>query len=184
MLFCFLLVLPSCAYRLGDGPRALPDGYDRVAIPVFANKTDEVGIEIYFTNALIREFSRSKIARVVSHGEAPVTILGSIEKLTLTPTSQVASGNSSGVNLPDGAVLTTEYRLNLKAKVSLKRNSDLKILWSQDFDNEKVFPAAQIGSQFINSANPLYNHSAVHQNVANLAQLMMYEAYSRMTERF
>jgi hypothetical protein len=55
----YLGLLTGCAYRFGNVSRSLPGGYKYISIPVFKNKTQETGIEVGFTNALIQEFDRS-----------------------------------------------------------------------------------------------------------------------------
>ena len=69
-----LLSLTSCAYRWGSPDRSLPGGYRQVYIPVFKNLTPEPGIEVDFTNALRREFERSKIARISEYDAADAEI--------------------------------------------------------------------------------------------------------------
>jgi hypothetical protein len=73
-------------------------------------------------------------------------------------------------------VLTTLLRL--------RRNSDQRIIWSQEFQRERVYTAPQIGSDFINSADALYDQSSRLQTVAKLADEMMEEAHDVLTENF
>lgn len=182
VIFCLLLT--GCAYRWGDSNRNLPGGYDRVAIPMFSNKTQYVGLEPYFTNSLVREFERSKVARVISEASAPATIEGSVEKVEVLPSAQVKSGDSKTIALPDNTVLTTTYRVLVTTRLKLKRNSDNKIIWDQKVENERVYSAPVIGPQYVNSANANYNQSAREQSIADLAQDMMSEAHDRITENF
>ncbi len=173
----------GCAYRLGYADRALPQGYEVVAIPVFQNRTDEVGIETYFTNALVREFERSRVARVIPARQAEVTLEGSLDNLEFRSSSRAVGGTEIKA-LPRETVLTTEYRVLLTTNLRLVRNSDGQVLWQSSFRNEKVFSAPQIGSAGINTANSLYLHSARHQTLALLAEEMMKEAHDRLTENF
>lgn len=193
MIRLFLLtILPvfiiSCSYNLGYRTRRLPGGYRSVAIPVFLNETQEVGVEGYFTNALIREFERSKVARIMDKGFAPVVIEGKINKAYLVDSSQT-TGNSSNKNrdlryLPRNTVLNTEYRVVIEIHLKLIKNSDKQVIWEQNFVNEKTFTAAQVSVPGINSVNPLYNQSAKHQNIKELAKETMRDAHDRLTERF
>lgn len=182
VLFC--LFLTSCAYHLGDSHRSLPGGYDRVAIPMFSNETQYVGLEPYFTNALISEFERAKVARVTSEASAPVTVLGVIERVQILPSAQVKSGDSKSISLPDNTVLTTTYRILITTRLKLRRNSDNKIVWEQKVDNERVYLSPVIGPLYVNSANANYNQAARDQSIEELAQVMMEEAHDRMTENF
>ena len=184
--FLLLAFLPSqwgCGYRMGYADRTLPNSYQELAIPVFHNRTDEVGIEAYFTNALIREFERSQVARVTSRNRSEVTLEGSLDQLEFRSSSRAVGGTEIKA-LPSAAVLTTEYRVLLTTNLRLVRNSDGRVLWQTSLRNEKVFAAPQIGSAGINTANATYLHSARHQTLAQLAEEMMKEAHDRMTENF
>lgn len=174
--------LSACAYRLGTGDRRLPGGYREIAVPVFSNLTQETGIETDFTNALIRRFSRSQVAKVVEKEIAPVKIEGRI--LKLTETSRFAGKGGEITTLPSQTVLTTEYRLEVQALVVVKRTSDQAVLWQGNLRGERVYPAPRIGAAVLNSANALYNQSARKASIADLAVEMMDEAHDLMTENF
>src|SRR4051812_22480614 len=111
----------GCAYRFGARERTLPGGYDLVAVPVFANKTMEAGIESYFTNALVHEFQRSRVARLSPKTDAQVTILGTIENVAYNATNTITSQSPSA--LPTDTSLVTDYRIIVNASVQVMRNS-------------------------------------------------------------
>ncbi len=178
-----LLFAPlACGYRLGFHERALPGGYNQVAIVVFKNSTSEVGIETYFTNELIRQMARSGVARVVDKEDAAVVLEGIVEDLRFVRSAK-ATQNEIKL-LPLGAVLTTEYRIHVSARVLLRRISDNKIIWQDVVQNERAYSAPALGSAGINSANALYNQSDRHQNIAKMAEDMMIEVHDRLTESF
>lgn len=186
-----LLILMSCvgcaSYRAGYIDRELPGGYDRVSIPVFSNETELVGVETYFTNQLRRQFNRSKVAKVVKRTDAPVELKGSVRSISFIPGGQVAGTADTENNqilLPDQTVLTTEYRVVVVSQVTLQRKSDGKVLWRSEFTDEKVYTVPQLGVEGVNSANALYNHSARHQAVEELAKNMMVVVHDQMTENF
>lgn len=177
--------LSGCAYRLGYAEREIPGGYELVAIPVFKNETTETGIEVPFTNALVVEFERSRVARVVEKTQAPVVVEGTVKSVSYIPTSAVKGGQNSELDaLPSGAVLTTEYRINLLVYIILRRMADNKILWEGNFTNERAYSAPRIGTPDVNSANALYNQSIRLQSISRLATEMMEEAHNRITENF
>ena len=176
---CFLV---SCAYQMGMGNRSLPGGYRQVAIPVFSNQTQEIGAEVAFTNAMIREFEQSKIADVISEDTAPVKLMGDI--LSIKYEGRSAAQSNEIKALPEKTVLTTSYQVVVRANLRLVRTSDQAVLWEGMVTNEKVYSAPRIGTPVINSANVLYNQSARQQNLDSLASDMMEEAHDRMTESF
>lgn len=178
-IFFLLGTATGCAYRLGSPDRTLPGGYKQISIPVFKNLSQETAIEVYFTNSLIQEFERSKIARVVDPNLAEAVLEGEIESVTYTP-----SGQNQGGSLPTGAVLAAQYQILITAKITVKRNSDKSILWTGTFNGERTYIAPQVLNAVINTVNPLYNLSARRQNIQSLASEMMQEAHDRITENF
>lgn len=184
ILSILIFGLVGCGYRFGLGDRALPGGYSQVAIPVFKNKSADVGIETAFTNSLIRRFSRSQVARVSDKDSSPLILLGRIDSVETIQGPAVTRESTQLPTLPDRAVLTTEYRLKVSAYLILKRKSDEKILWQGNFVNEKVYAPPRIGAAVVNSANATYNQSARMETLARLADEMMAEAHDRITENF
>lgn len=180
----FITSATGCAYRFGLSDRALPGGYTQVAIPVFKNNSQEVGIEMDFTNSLIRRFSRSRVAKVTDKESSPLVLVGTIENVDTINGPAVTKDVKQLETLPEQAVLITEYRLVVKTHLMLKRKSDDKIMWQGTFSNEKVYNPPRIGEDLVNSANATYNTSARRETIARLAEEMMAEAHDRMTENF
>lgn len=175
----------GCAYHWGSAQKTLPGGYKQIAIPVFANQTQEVGIEVDFTNAIVREFIQSELAEVVHENVAPLKLEGIIETIKTESRSAAQAQNKPEIKaLPADTVLTTSYRLEVTVRLRLRRTSDQTILWENTVTNERVYSAPRIGSVVLNSANVLYNQSARRSNFASLATEMMEEGYDRMTENF
>ncbi|PWU18579.1 MAG: hypothetical protein C5B49_07015 [Bdellovibrio sp.] len=169
----------GCAYQLGSPDRSIPGGYQQLSIPMFRNLTQETGIEVSFTNALIREFERSKTARVVDPPRAEAEVNG-----VITEISYVASGDVSSPSMPLGAVLRAGYSITVKVTVVLRRRSDQVVLWTGDFQGEHGYIAPQVTRAGINTVNPLYNLSARRQYIDLIAAEAMAEAHNRMSENF
>jgi hypothetical protein len=179
-LICLALMCAGtsgCAYHAGRGDRQLPGGYRTVAIPMFKNNTHDAGIEVYLTNALVRELERMKIGRVANQAEAQTTLFGLVQDITYTP-------NSTNL-IPNGSKLNQQYLINLKVNLRLVRNSDQKLLWEGAFTREQSYNTPQIiTTEALTSANALYNHSARYQNLEIMANDLMAEAHDRLTENF
>jgi hypothetical protein len=179
------LGMSGCAsYRAGAGDRQLPGGYKDVAVPVFKNQTAEAGAEVYFTNAIVREFERSRIARVTDKDKAQVALEGTVESVKYLVANQMQQGKSSPAEMPDNTVITTEYRIVLTAAIRLRRISDQKVLWQGTFSGERSYLAPRVLQPSLNSVNAIYNHSAHYQNIESMAADLMAEAHNRMTENF
>jgi TolB-like protein len=175
----------GCAYRAGFSERRIPGGYELIAVPVFKNNTVEAGAEVYFTNSIIREIERAKLARVVAKVAAQATLLGTLEKVEYVAGSPTKADPSNQSNfLPEGTVLNAEYRVLTTVRLNLVRNSDQKPIWSGSFQGERSYQTPRIGFTSLNTANALYNHSAHYQALQAMALDMMAEAHDRMTENF
>lgn len=179
-----LFFLSGCAYRLGTSTRSIPGGAKKIAIPVFSNRTPETGIEVGFTNSLMQEFYRSKVARVVNKNEAEAFLEGSIENLQYLPGAKKTAGDSSAPFLADGAVLATEYRILLTVRLRVVDAKTQQALWEGSFAGERTYVAPQVTLAGVNSVNPLYNLSARRQNIEVMANDIMAEAHDRITENF
>ena len=150
-----------------------------MTIPIFRNLTQEPGVEVGFTNSLIREFERSHAGRVTSPSNAEVQIDGQISTIQYLP-----GGKNEGKTLPTGAVLASEYRIIITSKIKLLRVADRSVLWEGEFQREQTYVAPQVTQAGLNTVNPLYNLSARRQNIEVMAGDMMSEAHDRMTENF
>jgi hypothetical protein len=182
MVYCLVLslFLSACSYRLGAPDRILPGGYKQISIPIFKNLSQEPGIEVSFTNAMIQEFSRSKSARVVDPIFAEAQLIGEILSVQYRPAGEVVSTPP----LPTGTVLATTYNILMKVKVTLRRRSDGAILSEETYSREQPYTAPQVKQAGINTVNPLYNLSSRRQNIDLMAMDMMSEAHDRISENF
>lgn len=180
--FLLIFLLGGCAYKFGRGPRAIPGGYRQISIPMFKNKSQETGLEVPFTSAMIQEFLRSKVAKVVEEPMAEVRIEGEIVSVTATADAKQEADKSN--LLPQGTVLALQYRLITNVNLRAVRRSDGEVLWQGSFRGEGTYSAPQVTLSGVNTVNPLYNLSARRQNLESIAKDMMVEAHSRMTENF
>lgn len=197
-LILAISILSSCSYRWGYGERSLPGGYTKIAIPVFSNTSQFVGIEAAYTNALVHEFAKSKVARIVDKKNSEVFVDAAIVSVEVVHqgSRSIDSGNvgevdpdivddpENAIRLPVNTVLTTEYRVNTNTRVTLRRTIDRKVLWQGVLRGERVYPAPQVGLGVVNSVNPLYNHNARINVIEGMSGDMMAEAHDRMTENF
>lgn len=107
----------GCGYGFRGTVNNLPPDIKQIAIPVFVNATSEPGAEIVFANALIYEFARSRILKVVPESEAQAVLNGKIKAVTV-----------------DSVILATtsqslERRVTLIIEVTFKRADNQKIIW-------------------------------------------------------
>lgn len=183
-LIFLCLSFVGCAYRFGSAARSIPGGYKQISVPVFKNRTQEVGVEVGFTNALIQEFHRSRVAQVVDNSLSEAAVIGQIESVQYLPGAKRVAGDSSSPYLPKGTVIASEYRILVKVSVRVISQADGKQLWAGSFSGERSYAAPQVTLAGVNSVNPLYNLSVRRQNIDIMANTMMVEAHDRITESF
>lgn len=170
-------------YHAGSGDRRIPGGYHAISVPVFKNRTPETGIEVYFTNSMIREIQRSRVGRIADPDNSQVTLEGTIDSVKYLGAAEIA-GAPDAKTIPDNTVLFTSYQIVVSTTMVLKRNSDKKVLWHANFSKQTTYQTPTIGIIGLTGANALYNSSAHYQNIEVLAADMMSEAHDRLTENF
>jgi hypothetical protein len=121
---CALSVaLAGCGYRpVGRGgapaPASAGTEHPTVAIPLFANRSTEIGLESLFANTFIETFGRSQALRVTSRPQnADLVLEGKI--------SSVAYSSTAYFNINRSVV----RRVTIQVEVQLKRRSTGKVIW-------------------------------------------------------
>jgi len=111
------LFLAGCGYGLRGSTNNLPPDIQGVYIPVFTNDTTEAGAEVVFANALIYEFTRSRILRVVPEASAQAVITGKIKSAYIE--AIIYANQTQAV----------QRKITITLEVSCKRTDNQKILW-------------------------------------------------------
>ena len=113
----FLLFIWGCGYGLRGTTNNLPPDIQGITIPVFANETTEPGAEVVFANALIYEFTRSRILQVVPEAKAQAAISGKIKSVAI---DAVIYANQTQA---------LQRKVTVTLEVSCRRTDNQKILW-------------------------------------------------------
>jgi len=110
----------------------MPGNIATLSIPFFKNRIQKPDVETVITSALIEEFVKSEVAKVVEE-DAEAVINGVITGYELMPVS---------FNRND---VIQEYRVTIRVEVQLVRGSDGKVLWEDknitDYEDFKVSAA-------------------------------------------
>ena len=110
----------------------MPGNIATLSIPFFKNRIQKPDVETVITSALIEEFVKSDVAKVVEE-DAEAVINGVITGYELMPVS---------FNRND---VIQEYRVTIRVEVQLVRGSDGKVLWEDknitDYEDFKVSAA-------------------------------------------
>lgn len=179
MSYIAIVILASCGYQWGNRNETLPGKYREIAVPMFKNKTGEVGGEVYFTNAMIEEIARSS-NKVTSSDRAEIVLEGELSRIEVT-----GEGLANVPALQLAMVeLVSSYKMLVEVHIRVRKKSDQSLLFNERFIGERTFASAQIGDPRFNSANPNYNQSALHENLKIVSTDLMMKAYNLMTESF
>ena len=113
-----LVSLWGCGYRpLGAAP---PDPQVRptLAVPLFANRTTEVGLEATFATAMINAFAQTGAVKVVpGDREADLVLEGKVRSLDNTSVAF------------DSVTHSTVRRVSLRVEITLRQKKGDKVLW-------------------------------------------------------
>lgn len=120
--------IPACGYRFSGGG-TLPSGVKRVSVPVFENRTSEAGIETFFANDLIDEFTRAGIPVADSSESAEAVLKGVIRSISIDTISHGTQKSS----LEKRVGVIVDVRLESKTGAVLKEYRGLSE--SETFDS-------------------------------------------------
>jgi len=133
LLILCAVSLVGCGYQMVGRETHVPPGLTSIAIPTFENKTFEPGIEIPFTQALLREFIQDRRVKVVDRAQADSILEG-----------VVRSFYAYGVSF-DSAGLVVEYQTSVVLDLTLKDRTG-KVLWEEKgFSESRWYRAASQG---------------------------------------
>ena len=113
-----LVSLWGCGYRpLGAAP---PDSQVRptLAVPLFANRSTEVGLEAIFATAMINAFAKTEAVKVVpGDRDADLVLEGKVRSLDNTSVAF------------DSITQSSVRRVTLRVEMTLRRKKGDKVLW-------------------------------------------------------
>ena len=172
---------------MGYTQHGLLSHFQELSIPMFKNKTQIVGIEVYFTSSLIRKFARSKVAKVVDSSLAQVSLRGEIESVIFKSSGFSDTREQhllSDEKISTSKTLASTYDVIIHVRLKLIQRKDGKVLWEEDFREESSYQAPQIGLEKMNASNPLYNHRVRLEKIKEIAEETMSKAHNLMIEQF
>jgi hypothetical protein len=117
LLFLFAMLL-GCGYRPMGSEPPTPRNAPTLAIPLFANRSTEIGLEAVLANALINTFAQTRAVRVIP-GDKPADLV--LE-------GKVRSVDNASVAFND-VTRSTVRRITVRVDLTLKRGESGKVLW-------------------------------------------------------
>jgi TolB-like protein len=118
-VLCLLVVsLWGCGYRPMGAESLDPQAPPTLAIPLFGNRSTEVGLEAVFANALITAFAQTRAVKVVpGDREAEYVLEGKVRSMD---NSSVAYNS---------VTQSTVRRVTLRVELALRKKKGDKVLW-------------------------------------------------------
>ena len=108
----------GCGYRPVGAESATSQGPLTLAIPPFANRSTEVGLESIMANALINSFAQTKAVRVKPGvREADLVLEGTVRSL-----------DNTSVAFQD-VTRSTVRRVTMRVELTLRRGAGGKVIW-------------------------------------------------------
>lgn len=153
-----LIILSGCGYRpVGSGEISPGSEAPVLAIPPFANRSTEVGLETLFANTFIQEFGRCKSMRLTPRPEgADLVLEGNIDS--------VANSSVAYFNISRSLVRRVTIRVELK----LVRRSTGKVVWREVGSVQEDYVVDQTYQQ-----GEAFKDQGIRRGAAILAQRML-----------
>jgi len=132
LIHCLLLgalLLSGCGYQVRGRETNLAPEIHSVAIPIFANRTDQTGIETDVTQALAAKFISTKQLAVTTRNSADALLSGTVISFSASP---VAVATSTQVS--------TEYRATVIVEFSFQTLRDGRVLFREEISEWRNYP--------------------------------------------
>jgi hypothetical protein len=113
-----ILLLVGCGYRPMGAESPTAKGAPTLAIPLFANRSTEIGLEAVLANALIHAFAKTKSVKVIPGDKNADLVLE----------GKVRSVDNSSVAYFD-VTRSTVRRITVRVDLELKKGESGKVLW-------------------------------------------------------
>jgi outer membrane lipopolysaccharide assembly protein LptE/RlpB len=154
-LIFFVLILPSsCGYHLRGKETNLPPDIRSVAIPIFANRTIQTGIESVVTQALLEKFSSAKVLAVAPQSSADSLLNGTVLSFTTFPVAVTAATQFS-----------TENRATVTLEFTFRDQRSGKVMFRESMSDWRNYPVV-----FDLNATEQFKKEAIRQISALLAE--------------
>lgn len=159
-----VVLVAACGYQFRGKQNNLPSDVKSIAIPVFKNNTNEVRIEQIFTDAVIMQFNRSQMVRVVSKNDADAVLNGTVTRVLVDDVALTADDTSR------------QRRITVWVSAKLTRTRDGKVLWQ----NKSLWQ----NDTYAVSASPTVTETNKRAALAALAKVMAQTLHDSVFENF
>ncbi|MCB0404520.1 MAG: hypothetical protein KDD51_07015 [Bdellovibrionales bacterium] len=154
-----------------------------IFVPVFDNRTDEVGAEIVFTNALIREITSRRQIPLSTREKGALELYGVITDIRVEPTTLTDAGFKG---LQGYQRIPSELGVRVNLALVLRDPKTGKVYWSHDFTGYRrvVAPTDRTYDYQSPSSVGLATQSIYESQYPEIARQIVRDVYDEMVEVF
>ncbi|MCB0417772.1 MAG: hypothetical protein KDD39_08990 [Bdellovibrionales bacterium] len=183
LLPAFFLALTQCGYTLSHRLRAEFRDPRGIFVPVFDNMTDEVGAEIVFTNALIREITSRRKILLSTREKGALELHGVITDIRVEPTTLTDAGFKG---LQGYQRIPSELGVRVNLALVLRDPKSGKIYWSHDFSGYRRVNAPTDRTYDYQSPSSVgvATQSIYESEYPEIARQIVRDVYDEMVEVF
>jgi len=165
LLATCLFMFGGCGYRPVGTATHIPEGIHTVAVPVFENRTQLPRIELWMTQAVVRDLSARTQLQIEPRADssADATLKGTILTETVTPLTYTSNVTNT---------TTSSYAITVTAKVVLT-DSHARVLYENDnYTFREVYQSTQQLASFIQEDSPALQRLAKEFAAATVSDML------------
>ena len=142
-----VLLVAGCGYHPVGSATHIPESVHSVAVPIFENRTQVPRLELYLTDAVLRDLSARTQLQIMQQANAPAdaTLRGSILTETVTPLTYSSNATTT---------ITSSYVITVSAKVVLSDAHGRVLFENDNYTFREVYQSTQQLSSFIQEDTP------------------------------
>lgn len=180
----FVVLLNGCGYTLSHRLKDTFTNSKGIFVPVFNNGTDELGVEMVFTNALIRELSLHGEVLLNSKDSSGLELRGNVDKITYTPAAMFSPAISNG--LQSYSFIPDQISVTIGISFNLIDHTTQKSLWTKSVTSSRNVSAFLDRTRDIEGVSSfgMITQSLIESRYNDIARELMREVYDDMVELF
>lgn len=183
-----LFSLTNCGYTLNHRLKETFDsGQKGVIVPVFTNNTEEVGVEMVFTNALIRELESHGEKTVAKRENAGLEIRGTVTEV-IQKTEIFTGGGTKGERqqkpLYDYSQIPDKIGVRVNLLIEVWDVAQNKMRWQSKFSQYRQVsaPLSRVSDRDAPSSLGLITQSIIDSSYPAIARDIMRDMYDQMID--
>ena len=177
----------GCGYTLNHRLKEVFVNAKGIFVPVFSNGTEELGVEMIFTNALIRELGLHGDVVLTSKSKSGLELRGVIENIAYAPNAFFAPDPDRRKNLLQNySQIPDQIGVSVTINLQLIESDSKKVLWTRRTTANRTVsaPLDRTGDQQAASTFGMITQSLIESRYTNLARDLMRDMYDDMVEIF